>query len=196
MAAKKGTNLLSSEKWSKKWPGFIEKSDGRYRKPRIWTDPSGVTKAANSYFVEKNCFVCGKPTLKDVSNKMGRVCCSKECQYSLSKKPDGTKKRKRGNSDSHIMVKSVGHPYANKDGYIAEHRLLIEKKIGRLLLPEEHVHHINLVKDDNRLENLILCKDASQHFKAHGTLNKCVSELVEKGILRFNRKSFSYEVIC
>lgn len=67
-ASKKGTNLLSSEKWSDQWPGFIEKSDGRLRKPRIWVDPNGIERCANSYFTLEHCCVCGTPTLKDVNN--------------------------------------------------------------------------------------------------------------------------------
>ena len=44
--------------------------------------------------------------------------------------------------------------YYRKEKYMLEHRLVMEKKIGRYLLPEEVVHHIDGNKQNNAPENL------------------------------------------
>ena len=41
-------------------------------------------------------------------------------------------------------------------GWVGEHRHVMTQHIGRTLLPSEHVHHINGVRGDNRVENLEL----------------------------------------
>jgi len=65
----------------------------------------------------------------------------------------------------YVWVLHPDHPNAATNGYIREHRLVLEQKLGRLLLPEEIPHHLNGIKDDNRPENLVLYSCQSSHLK-------------------------------
>lgn len=75
----------------------------------------------------------------------------------------GHKKKK---SDGYYRVYCPNHPHSSKDGYVMEHILVMEKHIGRYLNEDEVVHHINHVRDDNRIENLQLMT-----FKEHSSLH-------------------------
>ena len=56
------------------------------------------------------------------------------------------------------------HP-KNFGGFYYEHRLVIEKTVGRILNSWETVHHISNNKLDNRLDNLFVCS-RSEHDRA------------------------------
>lgn len=75
--------------------------------------------------------------------------------------------RTRG-TGGYILIKINNHPYARRSGYILEHRLVMEKYLGRYLTQEEVVDHINGIKDDNRLENLRLFSTHAEHIKEEG----------------------------
>ena len=55
----------------------------------------------------------------------------------------------------------------NKNGYVPIHRLTMAAFLQRPLKPKEIVHHINSVRDDNRIENLKLLKNSGVHINLH-----------------------------
>lgn len=87
----------------------------------------------------------------------------------------------------YVHVKVEDHPFARK-GYILEHRLVMEKKIGRYLTPVEVVHHLDMDKTNNNINNLVLCADRREHNqKYHREITKAY--WVKKGDAPLNPKN-------
>lgn len=73
--------------------------------------------------------------------------------------------------DGYIYIYKPKHPTSNACKYIFEHRLIMEKHLGRLLKKNEIIHHLNGIIDDNRLENLELVT-RSYHTYIHSFRRK------------------------
>jgi hypothetical protein len=69
--------------------------------------------------------------------------------------------------DGYRRLHCPEHPNAC-NGYVLEHRLVMEKYLDRLLLDEEIVHHKDENKLNNKLENLELTY-RSPHISYHNT---------------------------
>ncbi len=63
-------------------------------------------------------------------------------------------------------------PHLDKTGYIKEgrkfqHRLAMERKLGRRLTPIEEVHHLDNDKANNDPDNLVLCASHAEHMRLY-----------------------------
>lgn len=75
-------------------------------------------------------------------------------------------KRRFKNNHGYWRVKCENHPNCSNTGYVLEHRLVMEKKIGRYLARDELVHHIDGNRENNNINNLEICSH-QQHDKEH-----------------------------
>ena len=115
-----------------------------------------------------------------------RQFCSKRCWYSfgfsketkqkMSKARIGRfkginhprwKGQYRCNYHNRILIRQPTHPNADKRGYVRQSHFIMTKHLGRCLTKGEVVHHINGIKDDDRIENLQLFETKGLHISFH-----------------------------
>lgn len=108
---------------------------------------------------------------------------SEETKRKIGKAQTGEKSHswkggKIKNKYGYILVKKRNHPFSNTSGYIMQHKIVMEKHLGRYLNPKEVVHHINNINNDNRIENLKLFKNDSEHQKFHWSSNRKLMKII------------------
>lgn len=89
------------------------------------------------------------------------------------------------------MVKTSSRPGAL--AYTPQHVLVVEASIGRKMLPNEVVHHINGMKADNRIENLLVCS-RQKHMKVHKDLEALAMQMVVQGKIVFDGDTYKWAV--
>lgn len=134
---------------------------------------------------------CSKQT---ILNRMNEVGIKSHEKYSAP--GDNNPSWKGGkyfDNDGYVLVHKPEHPYATKEGRVREHRLVMENKIGRYLLPSEVVHHIDGNKSNNSTKNLKLYSSNAEHLK-EDLKNKIPKwtkdglKRIRKGILKSAKK--------
>lgn len=146
--------------------------------------------------IEKICPQCNKKFIIPIW-KLPQTYCSMGCRNKsyIGKfvgKKSGSWKGGRIIDNGYICILKPKHPYCNGKGYIQEHRLVMEKHLGRYLTKKEVVHHLDGDKANNKIENLHLFADMGEHHSYHLKLKS----LVEHSLLGndfFDNKAYMKE---
>ena len=95
-------------------------------------------------------------------------------EYLITTNVSNLRKGSKGwyKENGYIMRKVNYHPKQNKRGYVAEHRLVYERYLERFLDSKEVIHHINGNREDNRIENLQIVVENSEHIQKYHKKNR------------------------
>jgi len=130
-----------------------------------------IGEANRGEWIFKQCLFCKNIFHIPIHRETEAKYCSPNCYHKgiIGKYKGSNSSSWKGKAifEGYIYIKKPAHPFSNKQGYIPRSHLVMEKKIGRFLKPEERVHHINGIKDDDRPENLRLFTNESEHQKFH-----------------------------
>lgn len=139
---------------------------------------------------ERECRECKKKfhTTGGEIERGGGYYCSRACFYKQVKQlvPRGAEhsnfKNYRVKSGFYTKIRASDHPRRDNKGYVFEHIIVMEKSLGRRLRGKETVHHIDGVKTNNLLNNLMLFPTRGAHTAFHWEQDR------KNGIDRFKKK--------
>lgn len=125
--------------------------------------------------IERVCPRCGKTFLCTPSRvaKAKNVHCSNKCAGMTYKEQHlGRYNGGRTTSRGYVLIKMPEHHAANPNGYVPEHRYVMEEHLGRPLRRDEQVHHRDGNKANNAIENLQIVTPSEHTLLHHPPLNR------------------------
>ena len=161
---------------------------------------NAVRPAQYAHYYILECDICGEicPKRIDYAPKLKRTYCKQECFSIMQQEMNERKAYKDGwrvkESYYGYVVKRIWND-RYKGEWVTQHRYNMEQYLGRKLLKNEIVHHIDMDKTNNDISNLWYCTK-SQHKIAHHSFNTLCALGMKKPVqFRFNREIGRYYII-
>lgn len=175
--------------------------EATYTKIDGWGKKVNYTRKKTLYYFQ--CNNCKEEFSRPKNGKLRNSdihFCQKCPHYALAQKETNKIQLKKSEKIGSKVAKHgykevyVGPDYPHrKSNWIREHIFVMEKHLGKRIPQGMVVHHIDGNKQNNELDNLLLCS-VSEHNNCHARIEKVVFELYQKGIVGFDREKMSYFV--
>lgn len=92
----------------------------------------------------------------------------------------------RGLKSGYWTIYNPNHHRALNNGRVYEHIIILENHLGIKIKKEQPIHHIDFDRQNNKIENLYLCKNHKEHRELHNGLEFIAREL-------FNKKNIGFK---
>lgn len=93
----------------------------------------------------------------------------------------------------YVAVWMPEHSRSNHVGYVKEHILIMEEKLGRPINKDEHIHHIDFDRQNNNINNLWMASN-KKHHEAQNSIFKIIKPLLDQKAIKFDTNLGKY--IC
>ena len=127
----------------------------------------GICKANSGSFHKGQKIRLGAKLSPQIKQKMSLA---KLGKYIGEKHPQFKGRTK--STQGYVLIYLPNHPFCDAGKYVKRSRLVMEKRLKRYLDPKEIVHHINGIKEDDRIKNLKLFHNRRAHVKYHHSIGQ------------------------
>lgn len=134
-----------------------------------------VTRGTGKKYVWFPCAKCGKCRWVQIrcgvpANRLCQNCGTQGHLAELGRLTRLPKSNTIKTKETRPRIRCRTHPHAQVDGRVSMSHIVMERHLGRYLLPEEVVHHIDGDPYNNEISNLVLFPSAKEHMRHHYNL--------------------------
>jgi len=180
---------------------FIKETVEENTYKRIYKSGKIINYTRKKVVYHFKCNHCGSEFSSDKNGKLvlgnNVHFCSNCPQKSLMQKEAAKAKMKKSEIRGKKHTKGYPEVYGGpnypyrKVSWIREHIAVMETHINKRIPKGMVIHHIDGTKDNNRIDNLLLCTVA-EHNQCHAKIERLVFELYRLGIVGFDRDKMEY----